>query len=94
MGPAIKSSAPFIRMILNLVDDDHFGLRHFLDGVFRAFLAHAALLQAAIRHQVGAPLGAPIDVQVTRVAVAHELHRSVDVVGEDGGTEAVIGIVG
>ena len=72
IGPAIKSSALFFRMILNLVDDDHFGLRHFLDGVFRAFLAHAALLQAAIRHQVGAPLGAPIDVDIPRLHLLGE----------------------
>ena len=55
-----------------LMEDHHLQLGHLLNGIFRAFLAHAALLQAAIRHQVGAPLGAPIDVDITRLHLLGE----------------------
>ena len=57
----------------------HLGLGHFLDGVLGAFLAEAAVLEAAVGHEVGAPHGAPVDVQVAAVHLARETQGGIEV---------------
>src|SRR5439155_14514636 len=44
-----------------LLDDNRLHLRHFLDGVTRPLVAHAALLEPPVRHQVGAPRRCDVD---------------------------------
>ena len=48
----------------SVVNNHQLVLGHLLHRVLGAFLAHAAVLQAAVGHQVGAPLAAPVDVDV------------------------------
>src|SRR5262249_13838698 len=78
---------------LLLVDDDHFQLGHLFNGVARPLLAQAAVLQSAVRHQVRAPLRAPVDVNVPGLDGLGELERPVDVLGKQGGAQAVFGVV-
>src|SRR5712692_9949221 len=72
----------------------HLQLGHLLDGVLRAFFAKAAFFEAAVGHEVGAPLGAPVDVEVAAVDFAGEAHGGLETLGEDGGGEAVAAVVG
>src|SRR6185295_13067667 len=67
-------------VILGLgVDHDRLLLRHLLDGVLGAFLAEAAVAEAAVGDQVGPPGGAPVDVQVAGIDLAGKADRGVDV---------------
>ena len=44
------------------VDDHHLTFGHFLHGIAGAFLAKAAVLKAAVGHDLRAPSGAEVDV--------------------------------
>src|SRR3989304_8114841 len=76
------------------MEADQLQLGHLLDSISRSLLAEAALLEPAVRHQVGAPLGTPVDHQVARLDLAHKPHRPLQILGEDGGRKAVDRVVG
>ena len=63
----------------------HFEFGHLLNRVGRALFAHAAVLEAAIGHEVGPPLGRRVDVQIARFHLFGEPHGPVDVLSEDPG---------
>src|SRR3954453_21823922 len=67
---------------------------HLGDRGARAFLADAAALEAAVRHEVGAPERGPVDVDVAGVDLADALDRPCEVGGEDPGGETERGAVG
>jgi hypothetical protein len=69
-------------------------LGHLIDRVSRAFLAEAAVFQAAVGNEVGAPGGAPVDVQAAGIDLAGEFDRGVDILREDAGRKAVARVVG
>src|SRR5579864_478198 len=71
------------RVCLRQVEHDHLQLGHLLDRVLGTFLPEAALLEAAVGHQVDAPLRSPVDVDVAGLDLAGEPHRPVDVLRED-----------
>ena len=76
------------------MEDRHLQFGHLLYGVFRSLFAHTALFDTTIRHQVRTPLCTPVDHQITRLNLADELHRPIDVLCEDRGTQPVVRIVG
>lgn len=76
------------------MDDDHFFFGHFADGVFGAFFTESAGFDPAVGHEVRAPLGGPVDVEVAAIDFAGEAEGAVDVLREDARGEAVLGVVG
>ncbi len=64
---------------------NHLFFAHFADRVLGAFLSQAAVFEAAVGHQVGAPLGAPVNVQVARIDFAGEAHGPLEVARENAG---------
>ena len=49
------------------MDNDHFSFGHFLNRILGAFLAHSTVFEPAVGHEVGAPLGSPINVDIAGV---------------------------
>src|SRR5262245_13474038 len=76
------------------MEDDHLQLGHLLNAVAWALLAESGLLEAAVGDAVGPPLRSPVDVQVAGLDLAGELPGPVDVLGEDAGSQSVVGVVG
>src|SRR6266508_610865 len=75
------------------VEHDHLQLGHLEHGVGRPLLAEAGLLEAAIGHEIRAPLRSPVDVEVSRLDFARELPRPLQVIGEDPCRETELGVV-
>src|SRR6266540_4180103 len=76
------------------VQDDGLGFGHLRHRGAWTFLAQAAALQPAVRHQVGAPQWGPVDVDVPGVNLADCPDGPADVAGEDARRQAVRGAVG
>ena len=90
--PKISNAAR--RRHLPQVHDDRFGFGHLLDGIFGTFFAEAAVFHAPVRHQVRAPDGSPVDVYVAGIDFTGKAHGIVEVFREQGGGEAVVGLIG
>ena len=75
------------------MDHDRFHFGHLFDGIFGAFLAHAALLQPAVGHQVGSPHWPPVDLQIAAIDTFSELHGGVDVLREDPRAQTVACVI-
>ena len=76
------------------MDDDGFRFRHFFDGVLWAFFAEATVLQTTVRHAVGSPHRAPVDVDVAAVNMPGELYGGTDVTSEYASAQSIVRVVG
>src|SRR5437879_1959810 len=75
------------------VEDHHLELRHLVDRVRRTLFAEPGLLEPAVGHPVGQPLGPPVDVKFARLDLAREPPRPLEVLGEDSRRESVVRVV-
>src|SRR6266540_6873542 len=75
------------------VEHDRLGLGHLGHGGAWSFLADAAALEAAVRHEVGPPQRGPVDLDAAGVDLAHGLDRAGHVAGEDAGGQPVARVV-
>src|SRR5690349_12028993 len=85
-----SSSGGISSLLAPKVHHHQFEFGHLLDRIARPLLAEARFLQAAIGHEVGAPLRAPVDMEVAGLDLAGETHGVFEILGEDRRRKPVV----